>query len=45
MQQGGFEQPSCVGQAHYIRIQQAQREKGKGRFDIFLILSSVPELS
>ena len=44
MQQGGFEQPSCTGEAHDIWIQQAGREKGKNNYDkFFLILDSVPE--
>ena len=44
MQQGGFEQPSCTGEAHDIWIQQAEREKGKNNYNnFFLILDSVPE--
>ena len=44
MQQGGFEQPSCIGEDHDIWIQQDGREKGKNNYDkFFLILDSVPE--
>ena len=44
MQHGGFEQPSCTGEAHDIGIQQDGREKGKNSYDnLFLILNSVPE--
>ena len=44
MQQGGFEQPSCIGEAHDIGIQQDGRQKGKNNYDnLFLILNLVLE--